>query len=211
MEFYITGGNTKIHLPINPKALVVNTETYMLDTYIIELGTITYARGITPARISWEGFLPGAVRKNASFVKDWQDPKAIVGIISGWRRDNVKVRLLITETPINMDCYIARFDHTWTGGYGDCEYSIEFVEYRPLIVYTEKEQATKQTPTTASVKRTPPEKPKTYTVKAGDTLWVIAKKVYGDGSKWKQIYEKNKSVIGKDPNLIRPGMVLTIG
>lgn len=36
---------------------------------------------------------------------------------------------------------------------------------------------------------------KTYTVKSGDTLWAIAKKYYGSGSKYTSIYNANKSVI----------------
>lgn len=38
---------------------------------------------------------------------------------------------------------------------------------------------------------------KTYTVKKGDCLWNIAKKFYGDPTKWKKIYSANKSVIEK--------------
>lgn len=49
-----------------------------------------------------------------------------------------------------------------------------------------------------------------YTVVTGDCLWNIAKKFYGDGSKYMAIYNANKSVIGGNPNLIRPGQVLTI-
>lgn len=40
-----------------------------------------------------------------------------------------------------------------------------------------------------------------YKVKSGDTLWAIAKKFYGDGSKYKVIAEKNNI---KNPNLIYP-------
>ena len=49
--------------------------------------------------------------------------------------------------------------------------------------------------------------PKTYTVKKGDTLSGIAAKY---GTTWQKLYEKNKSVIGSNPNLIYPGQVLTI-
>lgn len=49
----------------------------------------------------------------------------------------------------------------------------------------------------------------TYTVKAGDTLWTIAKDQMGSGYKWTSIYEANKTVI-KSSNLIYVGQVLTI-
>ena len=67
------------------------------------------------------------------------------------------------------------------------------------------------TTNTARASRKPPVKPpiqkKTYTVVKGDNLTKIARKY---GTTWQKIYEANKSLIGKDPNLIYPGQVLTI-
>lgn len=54
-----------------------------------------------------------------------------------------------------------------------------------------------------------PKKETTYTVKKGDCLWNIAKKFYGNGSKYTKIYEANKDKI-KNPNVIRVGQVLVI-
>ncbi len=48
---------------------------------------------------------------------------------------------------------------------------------------------------------------RTYTVVSGDTLGAIAGKF---GTTWQKLYEANKAVIGSDPNLIQPGMVLVI-
>lgn len=48
-----------------------------------------------------------------------------------------------------------------------------------------------------------------YTVKRGDSLSRIAKHIYGDASRWKQIYEANKDRI-KNPDLIYPDQVLEI-
>lgn len=50
----------------------------------------------------------------------------------------------------------------------------------------------------------------TYTVKSGDSLWKIAASKLGNGSRWSDIYNANKSVIGGNPNRIYPGQVLTI-
>ncbi|HEY9733111.1 MAG TPA: LysM peptidoglycan-binding domain-containing protein [Drouetiella sp.] len=50
----------------------------------------------------------------------------------------------------------------------------------------------------------------TYIVKAGDNLWDISKHVNGDGSKWGEIYNLNKDVIGSNPGLILPGQHLQL-
>lgn len=52
-----------------------------------------------------------------------------------------------------------------------------------------------------------PPAPRTYTVVSGDTLWAIAEKFYGDGSKYPQIAEASGV---PNPDLIHPGQVLTI-
>lgn len=53
--------------------------------------------------------------------------------------------------------------------------------------------------------------PHSHTVREGETLWRIAGywETYDQATMWKRIYEANQDVI-KDPDLIRPGQVLTI-
>ncbi len=82
-------------------------------------------------------------------------------------------------------------------------------------------------PTSAPVKSTPPtatpvsrakskstgaaqspSKPITYVVKKGDNLTVIAKWFKQHG--YSSLYERNKAVIGDDPNLIFPGQKITV-
>lgn len=48
------------------------------------------------------------------------------------------------------------------------------------------------------------------TVSSEGSLWQIAQREYGDGSKWQLIYNANRSTIGNDPNLIYAGMKLKI-
>ncbi|GAW27995.1 peptidoglycan-binding protein LysM, partial [Carboxydocella sp. ULO1] len=145
MEFYLTAPDgSRIHLPVTPEKITVQTESKMETFEVISLGKIDIPRGRVSMRISWEGFFPGEARKNSPFVIDWRPPKEMVEIISRWKDKGTKVRLLVTETPINYDCYISSFEHTWGGGYGDCQYTIELVEARELVVYTESEKKSKQ-------------------------------------------------------------------
>jgi LysM repeat protein len=47
-----------------------------------------------------------------------------------------------------------------------------------------------------------------YTVHKGDNLWDIARNHLGDGSRWEEIYDLNKSVLGDNPRMIMPGTEL---
>jgi len=55
----------------------------------------------------------------------------------------------------------------------------------------------------------PVEREVKYTVQRGDSLSKIAQQQYGDGKKWKAIFEANRDQIS-NPDLIHPGQVLTI-
>ena len=50
---------------------------------------------------------------------------------------------------------------------------------------------------------------KTYIVQAGDTLAKIAKAMYGDGSRWREILKANQDTIS-NPDLIQVGQELRI-
>lgn len=51
---------------------------------------------------------------------------------------------------------------------------------------------------------------KTYTVQNGDSLYKIAKKLYGNGQKSDDLYEANKQLIGPDSTRLKVGMVLKL-
>jgi hypothetical protein len=51
-----------------------------------------------------------------------------------------------------------------------------------------------------------------HVVRASDTPSTITEKYFGtsDQAKWMAVYDVNKSVIGPDPNQLRPGLLLRI-
>jgi nucleoid-associated protein YgaU len=48
-----------------------------------------------------------------------------------------------------------------------------------------------------------------YTVQSGNSLWMIARQTYGNGTQYTVIFGANKEHI-RDPNLIYPGQVITL-
>ena len=66
-----------------------------------------------------------------------------------------------------------------------------------------------QTEVEAAVEPITTAKPRIYVVQQGDSLSQIAKNVYGEAARWREIYEANKHKI-KDPKIIQPGQELEI-
>lgn len=50
---------------------------------------------------------------------------------------------------------------------------------------------------------------RTHTVRAGETLWAIARQYLGDPFRWPEIYRRNQATV-QDPNLIYPDQVIVI-
>ena len=73
----------------------------------------------------------------------------------------------------------------------------KWLEIKPTVIKTK----------TTVKKQVEAENVVNYVVKKGDTLWAIAAKYLGSGTKYPQIASENNI---KNPNLIYPGQVLTI-
>jgi len=81
------------------------------------------------------------------------------------------------------------------------------------------EQPTPRIPEPAAAPAPPPELPgqaaveaggtQIYTVQTGDTLWRVAERVYGSGSRYKAIFEANRETL-ETPDQIFPGQKLVI-
>lgn len=117
---------------------------------------------------------------------------------------NIKVSMedyKITEDAKNGFDVLVKIKLKQWRDYGTKMVNISFNMEKPKAsVEPQREATTSPAPATAQA----------YTVVKGDCLWNIAKKFYGNGSKYSVIYNANKSVIGGNPNLIYPGQVLTI-
>jgi nucleoid-associated protein YgaU len=126
-------------------------------------------------------------------------PYDCVKRIERWRKSEKPVKLTITGTDIDLSVSIESLNTGEEEGTGDVYYSLELKEYKYITLDTKQTTDSQVRPVTKEV-------PQKYTVKAGDTLWMIAQRQYGDGSRYPSIAAKNGI---KNPNLIYPGQVLT--
>lgn len=210
MEFWLSVDDhgERFQLPVNPSQFNVQTGNQNETVNVLDLGDVSLFGGAALAEIELSSFFPATYAPYCAY-QPIPDPYDAVQTIDRWRTNKKPVRLIITETPVNMLCTIESFTYGERGGSRDVNYTLRLREYRHITI----ERITTGTATVQSAKVSRPvtkPTPTTYTVKQGDYLILIARRVYGDGSKWKQIYEANRDVIGGNPNLIYPGQVLTI-
>ena len=218
MDIYITeiDSGRKIQLPTVPEEISIGADGRFASYEIIKTGEVKIPEGRMLKNIAWESFFPGEPRKNEPWVHAWGNPLELDETFSQWRDNSAALKLVVTDTNINIDCYIANYESTASGGYGDINYSIDLVEKVDLVV---KKTAASSSSTTTT--RTTTSSGKTYTIKSGDCLWNIAKAQYGKGSEWTKIYNANKSAIEAEAkrrgyassnggNLIFPGQTLSI-
>ena len=226
MDLYLTEKDTgwRLSFCLLPEEVKAKTTGNFISYNFINRGEVKIPNGQKLCTYSWKGTFPGEGMKNMPFIKRhlYHSPKEMVSCIEKWRKNHTKLTLMLTETPINVAVYLKSFDYAPTGGIGNYDYSIEFIEAKDVTIYTIKEAKTtssaKSSNTSSSTRpaskktntSTNSEQTKTYTVKRGDCLWNIAKAKLGSGSRYMEIYNLNKKVIGSNPNLIYPGQVLVL-
>lgn len=197
MDIYIEeteGSKKKICLQWLPDKIQVKGNGSRLASYeIINQGEVNIPNGNCLKEFTWQSFLPGANHKDLPFLHGtWNDPKNIQNTWDLWKNNNTPLKLTITGTPICHNVYLVDFNIGYEGAYGDYAYEIMFKARRDGISITVKNGKHSSSGSSGSSGGY-----KTYTVKKKDSLWKISKKFLGKGSRWKEIYNLNKSIIEK--------------
>lgn len=220
------GSGSRFTFPALPEKIQGKYGARYQSFDIISQGAVKVPKGTEVSEFTWEGVFFGRSKRNEPIVKknSWKDPNACVKILSDFMKRESVLNLIVTETWINMDVTISSFQPRPAGAYGNIEYSITFVQKKPLRIYT-----TNELQIAKFVEKTKPRNDSgdssgsgsAYTVVSGDTLWGIAARKLGSGSKWTSIYDANAGTIEAEArehgkassdhgHWIWPGEVLTI-
>lgn len=219
MKFTLSYNNfeEQLQLPVNPPGFTLNGSQIINTLEIVGIGEVSQIGNQGLKSLDITCFFP---QKYASYCayRDIPKPYEAVALIEKWRKSGRPIRLIVTDTPINMAVVIQDFKYGEEGGTRNVNYTLSLIEYKFLKV---KQVQTYQTALKSSAEKIEPPKsknnrttektaPGAYIVKSGDTLYKIAKLRTGNGANWRSIYEKNKSTIGADPNKLQVGMKLFI-
>lgn len=205
MDIYLIDGKDKFHFPVNPEEISINREKQYETFQILSLGEIDMAQQEKIKEISFSSFFPKVEDERYCRYSGIPDPQAALQRMITLLNAKKPVQLLITETAVNVLVFVSSVNTVFRGGEpGDISFDISFRTWREMKVKTVGSAGSSSTRTDTKTV------PKVYVVKAGDTLSAIAKRELGSSSKWSVIYDKNKTLIGKDPNRIVVGQKLVM-
>lgn len=199
MDISLTQGGTTLTFPVLPSSYQVSEGQNNTTVTINAIGEVNLLGKETLTTVSFSSFFPhdweyGATMSPAEYVETLRRMK---------RNGPATLHLLDV---LAMHCTIENFEWSEEDATGDIYFNLSLKKYIYIdatgIVATKLEEAARATPDT-------PRNGKTYTVKAGDNLFTIARRQLGNAD-WEKIYEANKEVIGSNPNRIKPGMRLTL-
>jgi len=212
--------------PVNPPEISITDGRAFNEIPIMGLGVALLAGPVNPQEIQFDSFFPRQYDGSFCNYTQLETPEDSVERILFWMgrsRTNRQIpatplRVTVTGTQFSQLMVISDFQHGFRGGEPDAVYfQITLRQWRRQRVRVEEDVSSSTAITgiatssqAADERSEPPTADRTYTVVKGDSLWKIAKRFYGSGSKWRTIFNANRSIIGANANLIYPGQVFVI-
>jgi len=215
MDFYLIDPiGPQLHLPVNPGEVTIRRDKQYETVNIINLGEVDFPHGERLKEISFSSFFPRDYDPSYCNYPDLPDPQMSMNQLTTWTVSKKPIRLIITETEVNVLVLVTAHISYFRGGEpGDVYFDLTCRTWREVKVRKAAEAAATTAISAVEQQRPRPDLkpvPKVYVVKPGDSLWKIAKKELTSGDKWKLIYDLNKSTIGSNPDLILPGQKLVM-
>lgn len=142
--------------------------------------------------LSFSGFFPSLLHDYPFIVGDTKEPAEIVELLTKWKESRMPVRVIITDTPVNLMFGIMQFDWWEQDGSKDIYYTLSLTEYKDLN--TPAANNDKPVDETTGLKDRPTEtvEPTQATLwQKGSDICDAAKKAYGDYTHWRRIVQSN--------------------
>lgn len=210
MEIYLGTDNDKIRFPIVPSSIGVNRSNNIDTESVIKFGEVPIFNGTSLKTIEFTSFFPNQEYSFCDYT-GFMKPYEFSEKIQKWMYEGKPLRIIVTDSPTNMQCLIQQFDTVEQDGTRDLYFTLNLLEYRPIEVpslsssnTSSNSNNTQNTSRPSETSNNSSSSQKTHKVVKGDCLYDIAKKYYGNGNLYTKIKEANKS---KYPSLAKNNII----
>jgi nucleoid-associated protein YgaU len=202
-----------LRLPVNPEEITYNQTQNVDEIDIFGIGGINIPRGMKPIEISFESEFPSKPHQYVETPNDFKDGEFYIRQFTEWRNSDKPIRYIVhdgTKVKLNILVIIEDFEvKEKAGEEGDYYISFGLKQYKPYGISTLL-SAGSQLLYSQNNREVNPPNPKSYTIKRGDTLYLIAKRFLGDGARYPEIHSINIPPLQSNPNLIHPDQVIKL-
>lgn len=205
MEIYLGTDNDKIRFPVVPPSIGVNRSNNIDTQSVIKLGEVPIFNGTSLKTIEFTSFFPNQEYNFCDYT-GFMKPYEFSEKIQKWMYEGKPLRIIVTDSPTNMQCLIQQFDTVEQDGTRDLYFTLNLLEYRPIEVpsLSNSNSSSSSDNLTRPSEEITNNTQKTHKVVKGDCIWDIAQKYYGKGSLYPKIKEANTS---KYPSLAKNNII----
>ena len=188
MEIYLGTDNDKIRFPVVPSAIGVSSSNNIDSQSVLKLGEVPIFNGTSLKTIELTSFFPNQEYSFCDYVGVMK-PYEFSDKIQKWMYEGKPLRIIVTDSPTNMQCLIQQYDTVEQDGTRDLYFTLSLLEYRPIEVpnLSNSSQSNNSNSNNSNNSQNisrPSEnndssnrnQQKTHKVVKGDSLWAIAQK-----------------------------------
>ena len=197
LEIYLKENDSNmIRFPVTPSEVSCETSANISTESVNDLGSVSLFSGTELRTIPINSFFPNRQYSFCTY-SNVEPPYEFVSKIEKWQNEGKKLRYIVSDGYTNIPVMINSFSYREQDGTGDVYYDLSLIEYKEIklnktTTSTDNNSNNNSTDRTTENAPKPTGENKTHKVAAGDSLWAIAQKFYGDGSQYPKIKEANK-------------------
>ena len=211
MEIYLGTYNDKIRFPVVPSSIGVSRSNNIDTQSVLKLGEVPIFNGTSLKTIELTSFFPNQEYSFCDYA-GFMKPYEFSDKIQKWMYEGKPLRIIVTDSPTNMQCLIQQFDTVEQDGTRELYFTLNLLEYRPIEVPNLNNNNQSNNSNNSQNINRPSEnndssnsnQQKIHKVVKGDSLWAIAQKHYGNGGLYPKIKEANKT---KYPSLAKNNII----
>ena len=189
-QFILSSDDDKLILPVTPWKYDVKTGQGNKVVGVEQLGEALVFGLPKAVEISFSCFFPDLNHEYPFVVGDEKSPADCVALLTKWKEGQKPVRIIITDSPVNLLVGIMRFAYKEKDGTRDIYYTLELTEYKDLN--TPDANNPKKIDEQTGLKGRPanPTEETKNKLKKGSDVMDKAKHAYGSYGRWRTIVDR---------------------
>jgi hypothetical protein len=192
-QVIIEGSTDSLTLPVTPTKYTISDSQKNKVVDITQLGEMLIFGMPKLRTLSFSSFFPLPDHEYPFVVGDSKTPTECIELLKKWKETRKPVRVIITDTPVNLSMAIMDMQYNEQDGSRDIYFSLSLTEYKEFNTSpTGNDGKTVEDATGLKDRPTETTTPTQATLwQKGSDVMDAAKKAYGKYSKWRRIVESN--------------------